>query len=188
MTDKTVLNQKQAAELRGVTPRCLRQLETEGDNPPPRNANGKYPALEYGDWLKNQYTNSRFAYAKEKARLTHYQANEKELQVKAFKRELLPYDEVVDHWTMLLRNARAVILTIPAGLLTNRRLLIGLASKKKPGALSTARLKSLRAVTVPPSQSVNPVTQCPDNNPVYPIWGMNISKRNGIRDGAGCLN
>ncbi len=113
MTDKTVLNQKQAAELRGVTPRCLGQLETEGDNPPPRNLDGKYPALEYGDWLKNQYTSSRFAYAKEKARLTHYQANEKELQVKAFKRELLPYDEVVDHWTMLLRNARAVILTIP---------------------------------------------------------------------------
>jgi hypothetical protein len=91
----------------------LRQLETEGDNPPPRNVDGKYPALEYGDWLKNQYTSSRFAYAKEKARLTHYQANEKELQVKALKREFLPYDELVDHWTMLLRNARAVILAIP---------------------------------------------------------------------------
>ena len=49
---EVTLIQGQAAGIRLVTPRRLRQMEYE-KNPPPRRNDGKYPAFEFGQWIED---------------------------------------------------------------------------------------------------------------------------------------
>ena len=107
------LTQKQAAALRGVTGRRLRQIETDTDNPPPRNDDGTYPAQEYGKWLMNLFSGSEFDYQEERARLTKFQADEKMLQVQILEGDLVPSDRVIEMLETVISNARAKLLTLP---------------------------------------------------------------------------
>ena len=52
-TDET-LTQPQAAALLGVSARRLRQRDSE-ENPPPKDAAGRYPCKLYGEWLKRDW-------------------------------------------------------------------------------------------------------------------------------------
>lgn len=107
------LTQTQAAALRGISSRRLRQLESESENPPPRNEKGKYPIAEFGEWLKKIYSGAQHDYERERARLTHHQANEKALQVSILEGELVPLDQITNHWVSLSSNMRAKLLSLP---------------------------------------------------------------------------
>ena len=106
------LTTSQAAELRGVSKRRLRQIHNE-DNPPPRHDAESYDARKYGEWLVSQSSSEGFDYNAERARLTKFQADEKELQVKVLEGDLVPSDQVVEMIETLISNARAKLLNLP---------------------------------------------------------------------------
>ncbi len=115
-----ILTQPQAAALMGITPRRLRQKDKE-DNPPPKDANGQYPAEQFGKWLdaramsrvKFGADGEAFDYETERARLTKNQADEKELQVSQLRGDLIPSDVVLEEWTDMLGSMRARLLALP---------------------------------------------------------------------------
>ena len=115
--------QKTAADLLGVTPRRLRQIEAEQpDNPPPRDEQGQYPARQYGEWLRQQWRASVgfaddgrvFDYDAERARLTHHQANAAAQEDQRKRGELIPADQVAQYWGDIVSNARSRLLSLPS--------------------------------------------------------------------------
>lgn len=103
---------KQAAALRGVTVRRLQQIEKE-DNPPTRLVDTSFDATKFGDWLISQSSSEGFDYNEERARLTKFQADEKELHVKVLEGDLVPSDQVVEMLETVISNARAKLLNLP---------------------------------------------------------------------------
>lgn len=117
------INQKTAAELLGVTPRRLRQIENENpDDPPPRDEQGQYPARQFGAWLRQQWRASVgfaddgkvYDYDSERARLTHHQANTAEMEDQKKRGELIPAADVQQYWSDLVSNARSRLLSLPS--------------------------------------------------------------------------
>lgn len=56
------LDQEQAANILGLTPRRLRQMDREAD-PPPRLANGRYPGSAFCHWMLQRSFTQRSALA-----------------------------------------------------------------------------------------------------------------------------
>lgn len=117
------MNQKTASALMGITPRRLRQIETENpDNPPPRNEQGLYAARQFGDWLRDQWRSSMgfaddgrvFDYDSERARLTHHQANTAEMEDQLKRGELIPAYQVEQAWSDMVASARTRLLALPS--------------------------------------------------------------------------
>jgi len=103
---------KQAAALRGVTVRRLQQIEKE-DNPPTRLVDTSFDATKFGGWLISQTSAEGFDYNEERARLTKFQADEKQLQVRVLEGDLVPSDQVVEMLETVISNARAKLLNLP---------------------------------------------------------------------------
>lgn len=118
---KLTLSQAVAAELVGVTPRRLRQLG-ESDDPPPRDADGQYPAAALGVWLRRRalakVTTDGFVYEDERARLTHHQANKTALEERQLEGVLIPAVDVEAAWSDMVLAARAKLLALPGKLAT----------------------------------------------------------------------
>ena len=112
-----LLTQAQAASLKGVTPRRLRQLDTE-DNPPPKTETGQYAPEEFGKWLIISAVNSDYNYQEERARLTHHQANKTELEHRVLKGDLIPSNEVSRVWGDMVTKFRSKMLALPGRLST----------------------------------------------------------------------
>lgn len=114
------LTQPQAAALLGVSPRRLRQRDSE-ENPPPKDAAGRYPCKQYGEWLKRDWRRglgvtddgTAYDYDAERARLTHHQANNAALDEEVKKGQLVPVELVRQHWQGLLASARAKLIALP---------------------------------------------------------------------------
>lgn len=117
------INQRTAAELLGVTPRRLRQIQTENpDDPPPRDQDGQYPARQFGDWLRQQWQKSVgiaadgtvYDYDQERARLTHHQANAAAQDDLARQARLIPAEQVQAAWSEMVTAARSRLLALPS--------------------------------------------------------------------------
>ena len=106
------ITHKQAAELRGVSLRRLQYIEKE-DNPPQRYDSKTFDARVFGAWLIADATGTDYDYNEERARLTKFQADEKELQVKVLAGDLVPSDQVLEMLQTVISNARAKLLTLP---------------------------------------------------------------------------
>lgn len=115
--------QKIAAELLGVTPRRLRQVEAEQpDSPPPRDEQGQYPARQYGEWLRSQWRASVgfaddgkvYDYDSERARLTYHQANAAAMDDQLKQGRLIPAEQVQQTWSDIVSSARAKLLSLPS--------------------------------------------------------------------------
>ena len=91
------LTQEQAAGLCGLGTRRLRQLQSDPDGPQ-MNKDGQYDPQVFGAWLKQRALSGVsigddgkvYIYEVERARLTKFQADEKELQTKVMLGELIP--------------------------------------------------------------------------------------------------
>lgn len=114
MTFITPLTQIQAAALRGVTTRRLRQLDSE-DNPPPKLSDGGYDPQAYGKWLRRHWSvpEGEHDYETERARLTHHQANKTALEEQVLAGHLLTAEEVEAAWTAMIGAFRARMLGVP---------------------------------------------------------------------------
>ena len=110
----TPLTQTQAAALRGVTTRRLRQLDSE-DNPPPKLSDGGYDPQAYGKWLRRLWSvpEGEHDYETERARLTHHQANKTALEEQVLAGHLLTAEEVETAWTAMIGAFRARMLGVP---------------------------------------------------------------------------
>ena len=69
--------------------------------------------MDFGEWLKRYFVSPQFEYEKEKARLTHFQATEKELQVKVLEGDLVPAESVRDLLSQLSLICRSKLLALP---------------------------------------------------------------------------
>jgi phage terminase Nu1 subunit (DNA packaging protein) len=114
MTSITPLTQTQAAALRGVTARRLRQLDSE-DNPPPKLMDGGYDPTQYGKWLKRIWSvpEGEYDYDAERARLTHHQANKTALEEQVLQGSLITAEEVESVWSSMIGAFRARMLSVP---------------------------------------------------------------------------
>ena len=110
----TPLTQTQAAALRGVTTRRLRQLDSE-DNPPPKLSDGGYDPQAYGKWLRRLWSvpEGEHDYETERARLTHHQANKTALEEQVLAGNLLTAEEVESVWSAMIGAFRARMLSVP---------------------------------------------------------------------------
>ncbi|QXP94361.1 hypothetical protein [Methylococcus capsulatus] len=114
------ITQLQAADIVGVTPRRMRQLDGE-DNPPQRNGDGLYPCDAFGQWLRARIeadfvTSSDgtiYDLEAERARLAHHQANLAALEERTKRAELIPADVVTAEWCNQAANIRAKLLNLP---------------------------------------------------------------------------
>jgi phage terminase Nu1 subunit (DNA packaging protein) len=114
------INQVQAAACLGVTTRRLRQMDSE-EIPPPRNADGKYPCKQYGEWLREglqrglhiNADGTAYDFSVERARLTHHQANIAALEEEAKRRGLIPAEVAVLHWQEIRSAADPVLASLP---------------------------------------------------------------------------
>ena len=111
------LTQPQAAALRGITSRRLRQLDTE-DNPPPKTESGQYDPEEFGKWLVSSAVNTEYDYQEERARLTHHLADKTELESQTLRGNLIPSEEVTRAWGDMVTKFRSKILALPGKLST----------------------------------------------------------------------
>jgi phage terminase Nu1 subunit (DNA packaging protein) len=117
------LTQDQAAALRGVTTRRMRQLDGE-ENAPPRDDEGRYPAAEFGAWLRDHWMaeagvandGKSYDYNAERARLTKAQADKTELEVREIRGEVVRMPVVELHWTAMVSSMRAKLLALPSKL------------------------------------------------------------------------
>lgn len=107
------LTQDQAAALRGVTARRLRQLDSE-DNPPPKDENGQYDPGEFGRWLRAG--DKAADYFAERARLTKEQADKAEMENDRARGLLMGRDEVAGEWSRIVMNFKTRLLSIPSKL------------------------------------------------------------------------
>lgn len=116
------INQRQAAALMDVTPRRMRQLDSETDDPPQRNEQGQYPCEDFGRWMRDQWRKSvgfaedgtAYDYDQEKARLTHHQANAAAQEDQRKRGELIPAADVQQYWSDIVSNARSRLLSLPS--------------------------------------------------------------------------
>lgn len=113
------LTQIEAAELAGVTPRRMRQLDHEAD-PPPRNTSGLYPRDDLLTWLDRRQA-ERKAHQKmtaqhrhDLARLYHHKAELVRLQVAVMKGEMIKLDDVLQLITDKVMPCKAKLLAIPS--------------------------------------------------------------------------
>lgn len=117
------LTQEQAAALRGVTARRLRQLDNE-ENPPPKDGRGQYPAEDFGQWLRAHWLSEAgvandgkaYDYNAERARLTKAQADKTELEVRELRGEMARVPVIVQHWQSMVASMRAKLLSLPGKL------------------------------------------------------------------------
>lgn len=115
-----VLDQDTAAALCGITSRRLRQLDSE-DDPPPKDVNGKYPAREFGDWLKRRHLSGLIPVGDgkvldlnaERARLAKEQADKTALENEEKRGVMVDVREIVDRWAAVGTNIKARLLSIP---------------------------------------------------------------------------
>ncbi len=116
------INQRQAAALMDLTPRRMRQLDSETDDPPPRDQAGLYPCEDFGRWMRDQWRKSvgfaedgtAYDYDQEKARLTHHQANAAAQEDQRKRGELIPAVDVQQYWCDIVSNARSRLLSLPS--------------------------------------------------------------------------
>lgn len=118
------LTQLQASDLIGLSTRRLQQMLNE-DNPPHRDQHGQFPCKLYGEWLRNYFRKNMVVvegldepldYNAERARLTHHNANIAELDEARKRGELIPRDEVIAEWQMVIASVRAKLLGLPVRL------------------------------------------------------------------------
>lgn len=116
------INQRQAAALMDLTPRRMRQLDSETDDPPPRDQAGLYPCEDFGRWMRDQWRKSvgfaedgtAYDYDQEKARLTHHQANAAAQEDQRKRGELIPAYQVEQAWSDMVASARTRLLALPS--------------------------------------------------------------------------
>lgn len=121
-----VLDADQLAELVGVSRRRVSQM-LEEPNPPPRDAQGKYPPMEVKAWLRNRIINElgvsstgeSYDLNAEKARLTYHQANISALEEEVKRKNVIPADEVQAHWENKVANTKSRLLSLPGKLATS---------------------------------------------------------------------
>jgi len=114
------ITQLQAADIVGVTPRRMRQIDNE-DTPPQRNGDGLYPCDAFGQWLRTRIeadfvTSSDgtiYDLEAERARLAHHQANLAAMEEEVKRKNLIPADVVESRWQSLAANVRAKLLNLP---------------------------------------------------------------------------
>ncbi|MFT4913333.1 MAG: phage terminase Nu1 subunit (DNA packaging protein) [Brevundimonas sp.] len=108
------------ADLLGLTSRRVRDLVSDGVIP--KAAPGRFDARlatrAYCEWLRDKASKGRGsqdpAYREERTRLAKQQADKAELANAAQRRELLPAAEVLNAWSLILRNVRAEIMAVPS--------------------------------------------------------------------------
>lgn len=118
-----VLTVEQLAELVGVSKRRIFQMADE-PNPPPKDAQGRYPPSEVKTWLRNRIiselgvssTGESYDLNAEKARLTYHQANISALEEEIRRKNVIPADVVQSHWENQAANVRAKLLNLPGRL------------------------------------------------------------------------
>lgn len=112
-----------AAELAGLTERHFYRL-LNGDNPPPRNADGTFPSREFGVWLKSRALSgisvgddgTVYNYEAERARLTHEQADKTALENSELRADLVRMSVVESYWASLGAACRSKLVSIPSKL------------------------------------------------------------------------
>ena len=115
------LTRKQAAELAGVAPPALNQA-LRSKNPPPRNPDGTYPRDAFVAWLRTRRPDSRRSseyesdISRERARLTHHQANLAALKEAELRNTLLDAQAVADRWEHMRQAARDRLLRLPVAI------------------------------------------------------------------------
>lgn len=118
MTTPT-LNNRQAADLTGVSVRRIQQLAHDADAPP-RDGDG-YPCKAFGEWLKRRAVAGMgvtddgrvYNYDAERARLTHHQANKTALEEQVLQGSLITAEEVESVWSSMIGAFRARMLSVP---------------------------------------------------------------------------
>lgn len=98
------LTLQQASAVSALTQRHLLRLDEEGSGPP-RSANGAYPAVELGKWLKSRNEG-------DKQRLIKAQADLAEMEADKARGTLCEVDKVEDMLTERFAACRARLLTI----------------------------------------------------------------------------
>lgn len=108
------------ADFLGLTSRRVRDLVSDGVIP--KAAPGRFDARlatrAYCEWLRDKASKGRGsqdpAYREERTRLAKQQADKAELANAAQRRELLPAAEVLNAWSLILRNVRAEMMAVPS--------------------------------------------------------------------------
>lgn len=114
-----IITRAQAAELAGVSERRMFQIDKEGD-PPPRDANGKYAAREYGAWLKRRALSGMVSVNgevldldAERARLAKEQADRTAMENAERRQHLVDVNLVADWWVKIITTAKQRLLGLP---------------------------------------------------------------------------
>lgn len=123
MATADALTSSQLAELIGVSQRRIHQMADEGD-PPPKNANGRFPCDKSGEWIRNRVisqlgvssTGEAYDFNAERARLTFHQANISALEEEIKRRNVIPAETVQHRWETMAGNVRAKLLNLPGRL------------------------------------------------------------------------
>jgi phage terminase Nu1 subunit (DNA packaging protein) len=123
MATADALTSSQLAELIGVSQRRIHQMADEG-NPPPKNANGRFPCRESGLWMRDRIISQlgvasngeAYDFNAERARLTFHQANLSALDEEIKRKNVIPAETVQHHWETMAGNVRAKLLNLPGRL------------------------------------------------------------------------
>lgn len=115
-----IITQSQAAELIGVTARRLRQI-AQADDGPPQDANGQYPAREFGEWMKRRHLSGLtvgedgkvYDLEAERARLAKEQADKTAMENEEKRGRLIDAEKAAGWWVQIITNAKTKILAIP---------------------------------------------------------------------------
>src|SRR5215831_21233585 len=110
------LNQETAAAIAGLTPRRLRQIEAEG-GAPARDAEGHYPAAEFGRWLLK-----RADPGDDKARLIKAKRELAEMTLAEKRGRLVEKETIIKQYLLLVVACKTRLRLIPA---TVARLVVG---------------------------------------------------------------
>lgn len=113
----------QLAELIGVSTRRIYAMADEGD-PPPKNAQGRFPCDKTGEWLRNRVikqlgvasNGESYDFNAERARLTFHQANISALEEEIKRKNVIPAEVVQGRWEAMAGNVRSKLLNLPGRL------------------------------------------------------------------------
>lgn len=116
------LEQVQAAEVAGLTAQGLQKIQKTQSDAPQRTAEGGYPCLEFGEWLRRRIASQygvaddgrSYDYDAERARLTKAQADKTELEAAELAGEIVRVEQVIATWSKLAGAMRARLLAMPS--------------------------------------------------------------------------
>lgn len=119
MSGKPTISGEQLAAMLGVGMRRFYQIRSDDPNIP--KSGNIYDCHEIGKWLRNRaiaelgvtQTGEVYDYDAEKARLTFHQANIQQLEESIRRKDVIPADQVKEHWASLVSNARAKLMSLP---------------------------------------------------------------------------